>query len=286
LARNYYNKFGFKTGYSRSSREEGRETAGMLLIAVVLAPFYPLFVVASQVYGFLTTSLNLHSLFAGIGSIAIFGGGLYLLWKSVTFRYVYLGGSTAFATYYVFQSTYPARDVVWASFLALLTLAFGSAITYAAGLFGRPVEEEEPTRTSPHFGEPEFTEPYVPVDGEGAALSYPLSTDQAVELLDGIDDTTFDVLHAIIQHSPEPHLAGLSWAEVQSIAGGQTWSQFARGTMARLHRKLRKITGDPEAVLLLDSDKLNLTDEPTLNQAKVLLIHGPAVQTLRSVFQP
>jgi hypothetical protein len=54
--------------------------------------------------------------------------------------------------------------------------------------------------------------------------------------------------------------------------------------MARLHRKLRNITEDPEAVLLLDSDKLNLTDEPTLNQAKVLLIHGPAVQPLQGVF--
>lgn len=257
----------------------------MIIGAVILAPFYPLFLLASYLYGFLTDAVHLHSLFAGIGSAAFFCGGLYLLWKSATFRQLYIGCATVFLAYLVFQSIYPSSDVVWAAFLAILVLAAGFALTYAAGRIGVSTEEREDEllRVDPYFGDAEVVETIEPQIPEGHSLSYPLTVDQALELLERIDDTTFEVLQAALDQSPEPNLAGLPWSAVKDITGVTTWTQFARGSLARLNRELRSITGDPSAVLLLDSEKLSLKGDAMSNQDRAILMHGPVVQTLKSL---
>lgn len=221
--------------------------------------------------------------------ICLFAGSLCALWKSIVFRYTYFSATSIFFSYLVYTDIAVKSDHVWAAFFAALTLAVGLGLTYVSGLFVRPEttvdRHETHAEDAPAANSMKNTSPKSDAETcEETALSYPLDDDEATLLLNRVDDRTWNLLKTFAENSPEPGLAGLHWTKIQALTGSRDWPHFARGVMARIHRDLREITGDPRAVLLLDTEKLDLEGQPS-NQGKVVIIHGPAVETLQRNFE-
>jgi hypothetical protein len=115
--------------------------------------------------------------------------------------------------------------------------------------------------------------------------SYPLNVRQAVKLNSGIDDGTKRVLRRIAEnYQPDKGLGLIDWPEAKALSGANDYAHFARGHRSGLTRRLRKITGDPDAQLLIENEDWEWPEGATDWTIGTFFIDGPAVLALRIYF--
>ncbi len=125
----------------------------------------------------------------------------------------------------------------------------------------------------------------LPSSDANEPWSYPLNVRQAAKLVSGIDAGTGNVLKRIAEnYQPEKGQGAIGWLEAKALTGAADYSHFARGHRSGLTRRLRKITGDADAVLLVENedwdDRLDGADYTT----GTFFIDGPAILALRTHF--
>lgn len=114
----------------RSKEEEAGEGVAILLIlAVCLAPFYPILLLGYTIAIALSEN-GVHELFAwsaGLGTIGAIG---WLLWKSSILRLIYFGGVTVYGSFIAYQLSQQRTDEVWSLFWAAIVFLVGAVITW------------------------------------------------------------------------------------------------------------------------------------------------------------
>jgi hypothetical protein len=117
--------------------------------------------------------------------------------------------------------------------------------------------------------------------------SYPLNILQARQLIDGVDDKTKEFLRALVKNFDKnafvewENYAWLSYPDAWKIAGVTDKSEFARGSLSGIHRRLRKITNDASAGLIFSADDGGLQEE-----GSYYIDNWAAVSALREAFKP
>ena len=135
MGQRHYDRNGRLVGYQQSDTEAAAKDAAtfaamgaMGVVAAIIAPFAPILWGGYQVFLFLTATEDWHELFAGVITLAIIAGSLWLLWSFKWVRIPYFGAEVVFATAYAFVFIRDRHDAIWGGFAALLVLAFGAWI--------------------------------------------------------------------------------------------------------------------------------------------------------------
>lgn len=114
---------------------------------------------------------------------------------------------------------------------------------------------------------------------EEFSRSYPLTPDEAQQLVSKVDEGTGDMLRFALQNVKDG-VAVINWSDIKRITGVTTWAQFAKGRMGGLHRSLNKITGKTGAKLLIEEPGW-VEDDKGDYKSGTMSIDGPAVQALQ-----
>jgi hypothetical protein len=121
------------------------------------------------------------------------------------------------------------------------------------------------------------------VDDDAAGpTSFPLTTDQARELKQKVDEATWAVIKATVSNAKDD-VGTIEWSEIKRLTGVSNWAQFAKGRMGGLHRSLRKIAGVPKHAVLLWEGEGWVEDGMGDYSTGTVGIDGPAIHTLRTV---
>lgn len=114
--------------------------------------------------------------------------------------------------------------------------------------------------------------------------SYPLTLPQTRKLIEGIDDKTAKLLRRIAGNLDEDGYGYVSWLEAKEVTQTKGWAHFAKGPLSGLHKRLRNITKDSRAVLLLRNEYWSGPEE-TWGEESTIYIGGPALDALRQYFK-
>jgi hypothetical protein len=126
------------------------------------------------------------------------------------------------------------------------------------------------------------------IPATGQPFSFPLTPNEAAEVVSGIDPGTQAVLRYIAGHyDPATGRGEIPWAMAKQLTGA-TYDRFARGHWSGLTRRLRKVTSRRDAELLISNDEDNWKWDDQLDDyvggTFKLFIDGPAVLSLRTHF--
>jgi hypothetical protein len=129
--------------------------------------------------------------------------------------------------------------------------------------------------------------PQEVVTGDEEPYSYPLNFRQAEMLVKGIDTGTASVLKRIAENyrTEEGGYGEISWPEAKTLSGARNYNHFARGHLSGLTRRLRKITGDSKADLMISYGDWLWDDATQDHTGGLLFIDGPAILALRKYFK-
>ena len=137
-----YDRTGRMTGYTKSAKDIEAENAlqnfvvkTCFILCLIALPFAPLLFISLLIYNRLHLVLGIHELFAGVIAAIPTVVGIYLLWRSRAFRWIYFGFITLALTTCVFIFVADAKDFVWATLAAGVVFVVGFLITGAIANF-------------------------------------------------------------------------------------------------------------------------------------------------------
>lgn len=139
MASFHYDMSGKLLGFTKTSADIARDNKiiGLLVIvAIVIAPFAPVFLLSYNIFLRLHEVYGIHALFSGAIAVASAFCSLYYLWKSRVIRYIYFGFETIFVALVVFGLIVEKSDAIWATFFAGLALAVGTLLTFILANLG------------------------------------------------------------------------------------------------------------------------------------------------------
>lgn len=116
---------------------------------------------------------------------------------------------------------------------------------------------------------------------ETETTSFAISVEQGRQLKSKLDEGTWEVLTTMVANAQDD-VGTIGWADVKRITGVKNWNVFAKGRLGGLHRSLRKIAGDPNALLVWEGEGW-VEDGEGDYSAGSLCIDGPAVRVIRSI---
>ena len=112
-----------------TAEQSEREAMGWMIgIALIAAPFFPIFYASRWVYLQLVT-LKVHDLFCFLLAAGVVLVGFVLLKISRWIRLFYFGSETIVGAVICFNL---GTDYIWGSFFAIIVLIIGGALTNAA----------------------------------------------------------------------------------------------------------------------------------------------------------
>jgi len=112
--------------------------------------------------------------------------------------------------------------------------------------------------------------------------SFPLTTEQARQLIQKIEAKTKNMLKEIVIN-PIDGVGTITWQTIKEITGVEYWSQFAQGRLGGLHRALRGINKVPGSILLWEGEGW-IPDGKGDFTAGTMCIDSAAVRALQVVF--
>ena len=115
--------------------------------------------------------------------------------------------------------------------------------------------------------------------------SDPLDVRQAPELFSGLNAGTKSLVKRIAEnYDPKTGRGTIGWSEAKALSGATDYKHLARGHLSGLTRRLRNVTGDPSAVLLVENEDWIWAEGATDWTEGTYYIDGPAILALRKHF--
>ena len=114
---------------------------------------------------------------------------------------------------------------------------------------------------------------------DDAPLSFPLTLEQARQLIAKVDKLTAEVLKAAVADAKDD-VGVVDWSTIKRITGVTNWSHFARGRLGGLNRSLASVT-NVKGSRLLNEDAGWVEDGQGDYSAGTMSVDGPAVRALQ-----